>query len=46
MRKSVSQIISEKGWSLVEMKLEEATLEDVFVSLMSEGKDEAGEVSE
>ena len=40
VRKFLSQVISEKGWSLLEMKVEESTLEDVFLRLMS---DETGE---
>ncbi|MFQ6616876.1 MAG: ABC transporter ATP-binding protein [Fidelibacterota bacterium] len=46
VRKSVSQVISEKGWSLLEMKVEEATLEDVFVSLMSPGQAQDEEVTQ
>ena len=37
VRKSLSQIISEKGWSLLEMKVEEASLEDVFLHLTAGG---------
>lgn len=46
VRKRVSQIISEMGWSLLEMKVEEASLEDVFVSLMAAGKTQGKQVTE
>ncbi|MFQ6676644.1 MAG: ABC transporter ATP-binding protein [Fidelibacterota bacterium] len=46
IRKLVSQIVSEKGWSLLEMKVEEATLEDVFVSLMDSGEEGGREAEE
>ena len=35
VRKSLSNLFSEKGWSLLEMKVEESTLEDVFIHMMS-----------
>lgn len=35
VRKSLSNVFSEKGWSLLEMKVEESTLEDVFIHMMS-----------
>ncbi|MFQ6673920.1 MAG: ABC transporter ATP-binding protein [Fidelibacterota bacterium] len=37
VRKSLSQIISEQGWGLLEMKVEEASLEDVFLHLTAKG---------
>ena len=36
VRQSISQVIAEKGWSLLEMKVEETTLEDIFLRLTSE----------
>jgi len=44
VRKNISQMVSEKGWDLIEMKVEESTLEDVFLQLMS--SDEVVEVEE
>ena len=38
VRQSLSKSFSEKGWSLLEMKVEEATLEDVFIRMMSESE--------
>jgi ABC-2 type transport system ATP-binding protein len=35
VRKLLSSVIIEKGWSLLEMKVEESTLEDVFIHMMS-----------
>ena len=35
VRKLLSNVIIEKGWSLLEMKVEESTLEDVFIHMMS-----------
>lgn len=43
VRKSLSQIISENGWSLLEMKVEESTLEDIFLRLTTETSE--GQVS-
>lgn len=40
VRKSLSNVFSENGWSLVEMKVEESTLEDVFIHIMT-GSEEA-----
>lgn len=40
VRKAVSELMSEKGWALLEMKVEETTLEDVFIHLMSHSSEE------
>jgi len=40
VRKSISQVISEKGWSMLEMKVEESTLEDIFLRLTSDTSEE------
>lgn len=40
VRKALSEIMSEKGWALLEMKVEETTLEDVFIHLMSDRTEE------
>tara|TARA_B100000029_G_C17608390_1_gene968286 strand:+ start:5399 stop:6346 length:948 start_codon:yes stop_codon:yes gene_type:complete len=38
VRQALSRSFSEKDWSLLEMKVEEATLEDVFIRMMSESE--------
>ena len=38
VRQSLSKSFSEKGWSLLEMKVEEATLDDVFIRMMAESE--------
>ena len=40
VRKGLSEVMSEKGWGLLEMKVEETTLEDVFIHLMSDSSEE------
>ena len=39
VRKSLSNVFSEKGWSLLEMKVKESTLEDVFIHMMSSSEE-------
>lgn len=41
VRKSISKVISEKGWSMLEMKVEESSLEDIFLRLTTEASEEA-----
>ncbi|MEE9167691.1 MAG: ABC transporter ATP-binding protein [Candidatus Neomarinimicrobiota bacterium] len=43
VRRSLSQLFSEKGWNLLEMRVEESTLEDVFLRLTSDAE-EGGEL--
>ena len=40
VRKSLSDVFSKKGWSLLEMKVIESTLEDVFIHMMSGSEEE------
>ena len=40
VRKSLSNVFSEKGWGLLEMKVKESTLEDVFIHMMSSSEEE------
>lgn len=41
VRKSISQAVSERGWSLLEMRVEESTLEDIFLRLTTEASEGA-----